>query len=132
MREPEGIATQLPGNVLGRCLVKRPGTPHSQCRGRGFESHHLHQRPRSECQGGIPKITSFVGVTLRDLIGRLNREQGLAAASSASSRPRSGERRGPGDSYEPFSNRCASSRSKSRSIAADASACAVSKPDAWS
>ena len=49
-----------------------------------------------------PKITSFVGVTLRDLIGRLNREQGLAAASSASSRPRSGERRGPGDSYEPF------------------------------
>ena len=27
----------------------------SQCRGRGFESLHLHQRPRSEGQGGIPR-----------------------------------------------------------------------------
>ena len=54
--------------VLGKGLVKRLRTVLSQCRGRGFESLHLHQRPRSEAQSGIPKITSFVDVTLRVFI----------------------------------------------------------------
>jgi len=43
---------------LGKGLVKRPRTTHSQCRGRGFESHHLH--PVTQVRGlkvGSPRIT---------------------------------------------------------------------------
>jgi len=42
----------------------------SQCRGRGFESHHLHQRSCfSGAQSGTPRISFWSGATLRDLIG---------------------------------------------------------------
>jgi hypothetical protein len=43
--------------LLEKIQVKSPGTPLSQCRGRGFESHHLHQKTRSEAQGGIPRAS---------------------------------------------------------------------------
>ena len=45
MREPEGIETPLPGRSSEKDLVITPRTRRSQCRGRGFESLHLHQRP---------------------------------------------------------------------------------------
>jgi len=57
VRGPEGVKTFPTRKALEKSLVKRPGTPHSQCRGRGFESLHLHQKPRSEGQCGIPVKT---------------------------------------------------------------------------
>ena len=43
MREPEGVETPRPGKSSERNLVKTLRTRRSQCRGRGFESLHLHQ-----------------------------------------------------------------------------------------
>ena len=49
MREPERIETPLPGESSeGAGLVNALKTVVSQCRGRGFESLHFHQRPRSQ------------------------------------------------------------------------------------
>jgi hypothetical protein len=43
-------------------LVKRPGPIHSQCRGRGFESLHLHQKAQvNGLKVGSPKVTYFAG-----------------------------------------------------------------------
>ena len=42
MREPEGNRNAATRKVLGKALVKTLRTVHSQCRGRGFESLHLH------------------------------------------------------------------------------------------
>jgi hypothetical protein len=42
VREPEGIETPLPGRSSEKYLVKRLRTVRSQCRGRGFGSHHLY------------------------------------------------------------------------------------------
>ena len=60
--EPEGIETPLQESQL-----KGPGqnTIRSQCRGRGFESLHLHQKPSSEGQGRIPQKITFSDVSLR-------------------------------------------------------------------
>ena len=69
MREPEEVTALLPGRSGRKALVQTPRTTHSQCRGRGFESHHLHQRPSSEGPSGIPEIRSPKNVTLRDFIG---------------------------------------------------------------
>jgi len=45
VKEPEGIGTPPPRTSLAEYLVKTLRTALSQCRGRGFESHHLHQSP---------------------------------------------------------------------------------------
>jgi len=42
VREPEGIVTPLPGRSSEKYLVKTLRATLSQCRGRGFESLHLH------------------------------------------------------------------------------------------
>jgi hypothetical protein len=52
VREPEGIETPPPGKSSEKGLVKTLRARHSQCRGRGFESLHLHQKPRSEAKVG--------------------------------------------------------------------------------
>ena len=71
VREGEGSRGNLRGSkaptrkILEYTLVKTLRARHSQCRGRGFESLHLHQRPSSEGQGGIPKKIRFSGVSLR-------------------------------------------------------------------
>jgi hypothetical protein len=44
VREREGIETLPIRKVLGKDLVKTLRTVLSQCRGRGFESLHLHQK----------------------------------------------------------------------------------------
>ena len=53
MREPEGGRKPTTRKVPGKAQVKTPRTRHSQRRGRGFESLHLHsaKRPRSERVG---------------------------------------------------------------------------------
>ena len=48
----------------------------SQCRGRGFESLHLHQKPRSEGQSGIPQKITFSDVSLRVFIGHMRSKWG--------------------------------------------------------
>ena len=68
MREPEGIETPPTRKILEKTLVKTLRTVRSQCRGRGFESHHLHQKPRSEGRSGIPQKISFSDVSLRVFI----------------------------------------------------------------
>ena len=55
MREAEGIDNAVTSNLLGKGLFKTLRTVLSQCRGRGFESLHLHQKPSSEAYGEIPE-----------------------------------------------------------------------------
>jgi hypothetical protein len=52
--EPEGFESPPTRRILENTLVKRPRPRHSQCRGRGFESLHLHQM--AEFRG--PKVGS--------------------------------------------------------------------------
>jgi hypothetical protein len=54
VREPEGDRSAATRKVIGKAPVKTPRATHSQCRGRGFESHHLHQEsPVQRTDGGI-------------------------------------------------------------------------------
>jgi hypothetical protein len=55
--EPEGFESPPTRRILENTLVKRPRPRHSQCRGRGFESHHLHERPGHGLEWDPRRIT---------------------------------------------------------------------------
>jgi hypothetical protein len=69
--EPEGFESPPTRRILENTLVKRPRPRHSQCRGRGFESHHLHRKPRSQGRSGIPQKIRFSDVSLRAFTGHM-------------------------------------------------------------
>jgi len=52
--EREGAIALLPATLFGDAQVRGPKKVHSQCRGRGFESHHLHESPGQRAKSGLP------------------------------------------------------------------------------